>query len=29
MIEKIHKGVYGYRVNVKIPKIVNGYGHPI
>jgi hypothetical protein len=29
VIEKIHKGVYGYRVNVKIPKIVNGYGHPI
>ena len=29
MIEKIHKGVYGYRVNVKIPKIAGGYGHPI
>jgi hypothetical protein len=29
VIEKIHKGVYGYRVVVKIPKIVNGYGHPI
>ena len=29
VIEKIHKGVYGYRVIVRIPKIVNGYGHPI
>jgi hypothetical protein len=29
VIEKIHKGVYGYRVNVKIPKIAGGYGHPI
>jgi hypothetical protein len=29
VIEKIHKGVFGYRINVKIPKIVNGYGHPI
>jgi hypothetical protein len=29
VIERIHKGVYGYRVKVKIPKIVNGYGHPI
>ncbi len=29
VIEKIHKGVYGYRVKVKIPSIVNGYGHPI
>jgi hypothetical protein len=29
VIEKIHKGVLGYRVKVKIPKIVNGYGHPI
>jgi hypothetical protein len=29
VIEKIHKGVYGYRVNAEIPKIVNGYGHPI
>ena len=29
MIEKIHKGVYGYRVKVKIPKIASGYGHPI
>jgi hypothetical protein len=29
VIEKIHKGVYGYRINVKIPKIAGGYGHPI
>ncbi len=29
VIEKIHKGVYGYRVIVKIPKIAGGYGHPI
>jgi len=29
VIEKIHKGSFGYRVKVKIPKIVNGYGHPI
>lgn len=29
VIEKIHKGVYGYRVLVKIPSIANGYGHPI
>ena len=29
VIEKIHNGVYGYRVIVRIPKIVNGYGHPI
>jgi len=29
VIEKIHKGVFGYRIVVKIPKIVNGYGHPI
>jgi len=29
VIEKIHKGVYGYRVKVKIPKIAGGYGHPI
>jgi hypothetical protein len=29
VIEKIHKGVYGYRVSVKIPKIAGGYGHPI
>jgi hypothetical protein len=29
VIEKIHKGVYGYRVDVKIPEIAGGYGHPI
>jgi len=29
VIEKIHKGVYGYRVIVKIPKIAGGYGHPV
>lgn len=29
VIEKIHKGVFGYRVKVKIPKIAGGYGHPI
>jgi len=29
VIEKIHKGVYGYRVDAEIPKIVNGYGHPV
>lgn len=29
VIEKIHKGVYGYRVKVKIPKIAGGYGHPV
>jgi hypothetical protein len=29
VIEKIHNGVYGYRVEAKIPKIAGGYGHPI
>ncbi len=29
VIEKIRKGVYGYRVEAKIPKIAGGYGHPI
>jgi hypothetical protein len=29
VIEKIHKGAYGYRVKVKIPKIAGGYGHPL
>jgi hypothetical protein len=29
VIEKIHKGVYGYRVEATIPKIAAGYGHPI
>jgi hypothetical protein len=28
VIEKIHKGVYGYRVEADIPELVNGYGHP-
>jgi hypothetical protein len=28
-IERIHKGVYGYRTNAKIPKIAGGAGHPI
>jgi hypothetical protein len=28
-IEKVHHGVYGYRVEAKIPKIAGGYGHPI
>jgi len=29
VIEKINNGVFGYRVNVKIPKIAGGYGHPL
>jgi hypothetical protein len=29
VIERINKGVYGYRIIVKIPKIAGGYGHPI
>jgi len=29
VIEKINKGVYGYRTEAKIPKIANEYGHPI
>ena len=29
VIEEIHKGVYGYRTKVKIPKIAGGAGHPI
>lgn len=29
VIEKIHKGVYGYRTKVEIPKIAGGAGHPI
>ena len=29
VIEKINKGVYGYRTKVKIPKIAGGAGHPI
>jgi hypothetical protein len=28
-IEKIHNGIYGYRVKAKIPKIAGGYGHPV
>jgi len=28
VIEKINKGVYGYRTKAKIPKIANEYGHP-
>jgi hypothetical protein len=29
VIEKIRKGVYGYRTEARIPKIAGGYGHPI
>ncbi len=29
VIEKIHKGVYGYRTKVRIPRIAGGAGHPI
>jgi len=29
VIEKIHKGVYGYRVKARIPRFAGGYGHPI
>ncbi len=29
VIEKIHNGVFGYRVKVQIPKIAGGYGHPL
>lgn len=29
VIETIHHGIYGYRVEAKIPKIAGGYGHPI
>ncbi len=29
VIEKISKGVYGYRTEAKIPRIANGYGIPI
>jgi hypothetical protein len=29
VIEKVHHGVYGYRVEATIPKIAGGYGHPI
>jgi hypothetical protein len=29
VIEKVHHGVYGYRVEARIPKIAGGYGVPI
>lgn len=29
VIERIHKGVYGYRTRVAIPRIANGYGIPV
>lgn len=29
VIERIHKGVYGYRTEATIPKIAGGAGHPI
>jgi hypothetical protein len=29
VIERINKGVYGYRTIAQIPKIAGGYGHPI
>jgi len=29
VIERIHNGLYAYRTQAKIPKLVNGYGHPI
>jgi hypothetical protein len=29
VIEKIHNGIYGYRTETKIPRLVNGYGHPV
>lgn len=29
VIERIHKGVYGYRTKAEIPKIAGGYGIPI
>ncbi|HXR31755.1 MAG TPA: hypothetical protein VN752_11505 [Solirubrobacterales bacterium] len=28
-IEKISRGIYGYRTEARIPKIAGGYGHPI
>ena len=27
-IERIHKGIYGYRTKTTIPKIADGAGHP-
>ena len=29
VIERIHKGIYGYRTKARIPKIAGGAGHPI
>jgi hypothetical protein len=29
VIEKIHKGIYGYRTKGRIPKIANGFGIPV
>jgi hypothetical protein len=29
VIERIHNGLYAYRTQVKIPKLANGYGHPV
>ena len=29
VIERIHRGIYGYRTIAKIPKIAGGAGHPI
>lgn len=29
VIERIHKGVYGYRTEARIPKIAGGYAHPV
>jgi len=29
VIERIHDGVYGYHAEVNIPKLVNGFGHPV
>jgi hypothetical protein len=29
VIERIHKGVYGYRTSARIPRIAGGYGIPI
>jgi hypothetical protein len=29
VIKKIHNGPYGYLVEANIPKLVNGFGHPI
>lgn len=29
VIERIHKGVYGYRTEAKIPSIAGNHGHPI